>query len=209
MNFRILCATSVLLLTLAGQFMLSVVHVLPSRARFSDLPPNIGDWRIHEEMAVPDSVQKVLQADDYVMRRYQDASGHTIDFFAAYYQEQRAGESMHSPRNCLPGAGWMAVYNDTVPMPGSASPISRYLVEKNGERMLILYWYQTHGQVIAGEVKAKIYLAWDSLVSHRQDGSIVRIGVPMTSGMQSSRATAIGLSFAQAVFPKLSDHIPD
>src|SRR5262249_54096000 len=46
-----------------------------------------------------------LKASSYLSRTYVKR-GMRADLFIAYYAQQRAGESMHSPKHCLPGAGW-------------------------------------------------------------------------------------------------------
>src|SRR6185312_3812618 len=91
------------------------------------------------------------------------------------------GESMHSPKNCLPGAGWEPIQSDLVPLPaaGPGVEVNRYVVEKEGDRDLVLYWYQAQGRIIAREYWGKLYLVWDAMRQGRRDGAIVRVLVPM------------------------------
>jgi len=46
-----------------------------------------------------------LKPTSYLSRTYRKANL-AADVFVAFYAQQRAGESMHSPKHCLPGAGW-------------------------------------------------------------------------------------------------------
>lgn len=55
--------------------------------------------------AISAGVLGQLKPTEYLSRTYQ-GHGFTLDLFIAYYASQRAGESMHSPKHCLPGAGW-------------------------------------------------------------------------------------------------------
>ena len=48
----------------------------------------------------------VLDLSDYIIVDYLDKSGKQVNFYAAYYESQRKGASIHSPETCLPGSGW-------------------------------------------------------------------------------------------------------
>jgi EpsI family protein len=132
---------------------------------------------MEQRQSMPDPLMGVLKPDDYLLRRYQDRQGRQADIFVAYYRVQRAGETIHSPKNCLPGWGWQPVQNDVVKMQqdGQTVEVNRYVVEKNGQRALVLYWYQAHGRIIASEYAGKLYLVWDALRYGRRDGGLVRV----------------------------------
>ena len=212
-NRRLLVISAFLFVTLAARAFFSVPAVAPSRQLFSAFPQQLQDWRMTGESRAEDDVEDVLKADDYVLRRYQDSAGEVADLFVAYYKVQKAGESMHSPKNCLPGSGWAPVVNDTVVL--SKSPqgkdlrINRYVIEKDGERALVLYWYQAGRRVIASEYWGKIYLVWDAMRTGRRDGGIVRIMVPLSQGQSEESATKTGLTFARTAYEQLSAYLPE
>ncbi|MBI2683449.1 MAG: EpsI family protein [Acidobacteriales bacterium] len=135
------------------------------------------------------------------------------DLFVAYYRVQKAGESMHSPKNCLPGSGWAPLVNDTVVLTKSPEgrdlPVNRYVIEKSGERALVLYWYQAGHRVIASEYWGKIYLVWDAMRTGRRDGGIVRIIVPLYKGQTEDDATKSGLAFARTAYGQLPSYLPE
>ena len=58
---------------------------------------------------------------------------------------------------------------------GQAPLINEYIIEKQGQRQLVLYWYQSHGRVIASEYWAKLYMVLDAIHLHRTDGALVRV----------------------------------
>jgi EpsI family protein len=125
---------------------------------------------------------------------------------------------MHSPLNCLPGAGWEPVSKAplSVAVPG-ASPdapdpeivINRYVIQKGIDRELVLYWYQSHGRVVASEYWGKFYLVRDAVRLNRTDGALVRVIAPIVGDDGEGRAEATAVQFIQTLFPALSGYLPD
>ena len=54
-----------------------------------------------------------------------------LDLFIAFYAQQRAGESMHSPKHCLPGAGWEIWQHDSalVLTGGQQYEVNKYSIQ--------------------------------------------------------------------------------
>jgi EpsI family protein len=139
-----------------------------------------------------DHVLSRLLSDSYLTRTYHKP-GIQADLFIAFYAQQRAGESMHSPKHCLPGAGWeIWDYGSAeIPVNGSSFKVNRYSISHEGQRMLVLYWYQSKGRIIASEYVGKILLARDALLQNSTSASIVRIMVPDKPGaLEDARAFA-------------------
>lgn len=138
---------------------------------------------------------EALKCDAYLSRLYHK-SGIEADLFIAYYAQQRSGESMHSPKHCLPGAGWeIWDYGSTdVPAGGSNFKINKYSISHDGDRRLVLYWYQSKTRIIASEYLGKVLLARDALLRNSTAGSIVRIIVPDQPGvLEAAREFASGV----------------
>jgi EpsI family protein len=133
-----------------------------------------------------------LKCSNYLSRTYVKP-GIQADLFIAYYAEQRAGESMHSPKHCLPGSGWeIWDYGKTdVQANGRSFVVNKYSIANSGERKLVLYWYQSKGRIIASEYMGKLLLARDALFQNSTAASIVRIIVPDQPGaLDSARGFA-------------------
>jgi EpsI family protein len=142
--------------------------------------------------ALKDETLAQLKPTSYLARTY-GKPGMQADVFIAFYAQQRAGESMHSPKHCLPGAGWeIWDYGSTdIRAGGQDHRINKYSISKDGTRMLVLYWYQSKNRIIASEYTGKILLARDALLHNSTAGSIVRIIVPDEPGsLQAARAFA-------------------
>jgi EpsI family protein len=140
-----------------------------------------------------------LKCDAYLSRVYRK-SGIDADLFIAYYAQQRSGESMHSPKHCLPGAGWeIWDYASTdVAAGGRSFKINKYSISHEGDRRLVLYWYQSKTRIIASEYLGKVLLARDALLRNSTAGSIVRIIVPDRPG-----ALEAARDFASGVIPQV------
>jgi EpsI family protein len=185
--------------------------VSPARP-LSECPTQFGRWAMVKEFVIEKEVQDVLRADDTLTRLYaQGGTGPTASLFVAYFRSQRTGQAPHSPKNCLPGAGWVPSTSQllTIPVPGSAVPIevNQYIVSYGDEKSVVLYWYQTPARVIASEYQAKFYLVVDSIRYHRSDTALVRIVVPVVNDDEAA-ATKAAVDFVQSFFLPLRQYLP-
>jgi len=163
----------------------------------SAIPTRIGPWTGAPNPPLDPQASRVLGASSYLSRTYH--SGNTsLALFIAYYAQQRAGESMHSPKNCLPGSGWEPVSAATVKVPSGGDPaaINQYLVQNESRRALVLYWYQNRERIYASEYKGKLFLVWDAIMQHDTAGSVVRITLE-----DQPFALQTGVQFASRVIP--------
>jgi len=185
---------------------------LPSRAAFASFPHRLGNW-VGDDVPIAKDVLDVLGPGDFLLRAYQDddrdAAG--IDLFMAYFPSQRAGETIHSPRNCLPGSGWLPVESRriTVSLPGHAPfAANRYVIAKGADRRVVLYWYWAHDRAVASEYWAKFYLVADSMRLHRSDGSLIRLISPLDAGESVDAGERRLLGFAEYLVPLINTYVP-
>lgn len=175
-------------------------------------PRELGEWRMIRQGVMESEVTDVLRADDYITRDYAVAPERTANLFVAFFKSQRAGQTPHSPKNCLPGSGWIWSVADTIPVrvEGRAAPVevNRYLVSKGEQRSLVLYWYQSRDRVVASEYKAAALVAWDAIRYNRTDTSLVRVVVPVSEG-RDDVATEAGVEFIRAFFATLRRFFPE
>jgi EpsI family protein len=174
------------------------VETLPSPPPLARFPSVIGEWHMLRDGVIEQDERDVLRADDYLTRQYAALGGKEASLFVAFFRSQRAGQTPHSPKNCLPGSGWTWSISDTIRanIRGRAQPIeiNRYIVSKDAERAVVLYWYQSRDRVVASEYRAAAFTAWDALRYNRTDTELVRVVTP---------ATQNGVDFIQAFFTKL------
>jgi exosortase D (VPLPA-CTERM-specific) len=213
MNRRVLASSAILLLSLGLRVYLSAAPLAPKREQLANFPRQLGNWQMVEDQPIDRDTLGVLKDDDHLQRLYRNSNGQYASIFIAYYLSQQAGESMHSPKNCLPGSGWEPVQNDRLQLgtdsAGRPIQVNRYIVEQDGQRdLLVLYWYQEQGRVIASEYWGKLYMIWDTIRSGRRDGAIVRVTVPML-GKGDSSATNAALDLVRASTPYLPRFLPN
>jgi EpsI family protein len=185
---------------------------VPPVAPLSAFPALVGGWRMDQDVKIEQEFLDILKADDTLDRSYVNpAANATAYLFIAYFKTQRYGQAPHSPKNCLPAAGWEPIESDpiSITVPGRGEPIwsNRYLVAHGDEKSVVLYWYQSHNRIIASEFSAKFWLVSDSIRYRRSDSSLVRIIVPVRNG-DTDAATRAAVEFVQAVFPDLTKQLP-
>jgi EpsI family protein len=179
------------------------IVLLPKPLR--ELPAQLGSWSMISESQIEPEVLDVLKADDTLDRIYSDsATGGSASLFVAFFKTQKTGVAPHSPKVCLPGSGWQPSRSDFIRLqvPGRAEPIvvNHSVIAKGEERSVVLYWYQTHNNVIADEYRAKVNTVFDSLRYHRSDTSIVRIVVPERPGLDAdAEARSLALSSFETI----------
>ncbi len=202
-----------LLIALAAIFLQTRARseVFPPRLPLKDFPMQLGGWS-GTDVPIDKEFLDILGPGDFLLRVYHDPEqARYIDLFIAYFRSQRAGDTIHSPKNCLPGAGWTQVESRriTISLPGHEPfPATRYLIAKGASRQVVLYWYWAHDRGVASEYWAKYYLVADSIKMNRSDGSLVRITTPLAPGETADAAQQRLLPFVNEVGPRLQTYIP-
>lgn len=180
------------------------------RRSFDSFPDRLDAWQGMRE-SLPLAVVDSLLATDYVNRLYVRPDSPPVWLHVAYYENQRTGgQSIHSPRLCIPGGGWAIV--DQRPLivsfagQSAATPINQVMIAKDGQRQIVLYWFQERGRIIADEYSAAWYLFIDAVRSGRTDGALVRVSAPFE---RSEEATVQAmLQFITAMYPALVESLP-
>lgn len=179
------------------------------------LPLSLDKWRGREAGAFDARTLEVLGVDEYLHRSYSAATAGTVFLYVGYYGSQRHGDTMHSPLNCLPGAGWQPISRARSTMDVSARPdgptrpiaVNDFIIERGEERQVVLYWYQSQGRVEPSEYRSKVWTVLGAMRSGRTDGAIVRITSPVRGDVTAARERAI--AFARTLYPHLHAYLPD
>ena len=155
---------------------------------------------------------KVLQVDDYLMRTYINQKGETIGVYIGYFENQSEGKQVHSPRQCLPGAGWNIVEHSEYMLPLNGHNPSKVSVNLNlmstgRHKQLFIWWYHGRNRIYANEYLNKLYLIWDALTKRRTDGALVRINMPVKSDLDKTLKDET--EFIYLLLPLLPKYIPN
>jgi len=219
MTRRMLVVTVLLLVTFVYLTTKSTAEPTHSRAPLSQLPMQLGPWN-GRSSTLDQKILNVLGVDDYARRTYSSPSERGwVGLYVGYYASQRQGDTVHSPLNCLPGAGWtpisqardaVVVKDRTDAVANREININRFVIQKGLDRQLVLYWYQSHGRVVASEYWGRVYTVTDAIRYNRTDAALVRVIVPVLGDTPADVETAHtrGIRFVQALFPYLGRHLP-
>jgi len=183
---------------------------VPPIRPLSELPLHIEAWEGRSDR-FDESVYRVLGVDDSILATYRSPDGRSVQLYVGFYESQREGDLIHSPRNCLPGGGWRIVQTSREPLRVPSQAVSvdvvKLLIEKGNQSQVVLYWFQSRGRFIASEYLQKIYLVLDSITRRRTDGSFVRLMAPVgPEGVDAALDTV--KSFAGRLVPILETHLP-
>jgi len=188
-------------------------EIVPEREQLSTFPLLVEDWR-GVEVGLEKNILDTLKLDDYLMARYGRRSDtDPIELYVAYYDSQRKGASVHSPRACLPGGGWaidefsVKEIMDVGP-DGSSIKVNRALITLGESRQLVYYWFQQRGRNLTNEYLVKWFIFWDSLTKNRTDGALVRLVTPVPEGVDIETADERMRKFVRKVDPMLAYYIP-
>jgi hypothetical protein len=166
--------------------------LIPVSEPLSQVPGSIAG-RIGRDMPIDQETLDVLGAGDFLSRVYtQDGGSEPIGLFIGYFPTQRTGTTIHSPKNCLPGAGWVFESSQYVD-----------LTDANGKP------HRVGEYIIANEYLAKIYLVTDAIRLNRTDGALVRVIAPISSREGISVARARAEAFTAQLAPMLPRFIPN
>jgi EpsI family protein len=210
--------TSAILLAAAGYRIYAMdAEVTPLRQSLDTLPRQIDRWRGRDDVPFDKEIVDELGVDEYVIRAYQNDREPLISLYVGYYQSQRQGDTIHSPLNCLPGAGWLPVKQDraTIMVRGAdgqpqAITVNEFVIQKGLQRQYVLYWYQSHGRVVASEYTSKMYMVADAIRLNRTDAALVRVITPIAGEQPADETGAArrAQEFVRELFPTLTPIIP-
>ncbi len=184
----------------------------PPRQPLREFPTQLGSWK-GTDVALDQDVLDKLGPGDFLLRLYQNQQNRQLyfDLFIAYFRSQRTGDTIHSPNDCLPGAGWIPIERKqvTIAVPGHTPfPANRFIIAKGEARQLVLYWYWAHDRGVASDYWAKYYLVADAIRMNRSDGSLVRLKTPIYPGETADAAEQRLLPLANDIVPRLVSYIP-
>jgi EpsI family protein len=135
-----------------------------------------------------------------------------VSLFIGYFPTQRTGQSIHSPQNCLPGAGWSFLSSRVITLDGAdgrPNTVGEYLISDGTTRQVVLYWYLAHGRSIANDYVAKAYMMLDALRWNRTDGALIRVVTPVGQTEPLAAAQQRAIEFASRLTPVLPRFIPN
>jgi len=201
---------AVLLGATTGMAYLSHGEATPPAKQLSEFPTQVAGFKAVLDTPLDQKTIDLLGVTDYLNRSYFSPTQGPIGVYIGYFRSQRTGVTIHSPKNCLPGAGWQPMQSSIYQLrleDGRKVPINLYILRKDLDEQLVLYWYQAHGRVVASEYWGKFYLVYDALRLNRTDAALVRITTPVLHG-DEAQARERAIAFAKQITGDVDQIIP-
>lgn len=208
------------LLLLQTAFLYSAVRpeFIPPSRPLEGMPSTLGSWQLAQTGVIEQEVLDVLKADDILNRVYCPAgvsdcprTGRgSAGLFVAAFRSQRTGKAPHSPKNCLPGSGWVPLSSGELAIDvgvGTPITVNRYVVASGSQRSMVLYWYQSRDRAVADEYKAKFWVIRDAIRLNRTDTALVRVVVPVVN-RDEAQAEAAATDFVKSFYSTLLGYLP-
>ena len=211
----------VVFLLLAGCF--ATLHLrgdvdrVPPTPPLTFMPETIGSWT-GQDIPIDQETLDVLGEGRFLNRVYTQAAANgqapaaPVSLFIGYFPTQRTGQSIHSPQNCLPGAGWAFLSSSVIELKdidGKKYQVGEYLIGNAGTKQVVLYWYLAHGRSVANDYLAKAYMMVDAIRWNRTDGALVRVVTPVSSAETIATAQQRAIGFTEQMTPLLPRFIPN
>jgi EpsI family protein len=176
-------------------------HAVPLAASIDHVLPSVDGYRVRNQK-IGDEERRVAGMTSYVARAYSRDSVVAFTTLVSYYDRQTRGKSIHSPRNCLPGAGWEVVSGgvQAVTADGVGYTVNRYVLKNGRTRAVVYYWYQGRGRVVASEYAVKWNLLRDAAFRGHTEEALVRVVVPVqVSAANTTPGAEMGLAAASTL----------
>ena len=207
----IAAAVLVLLCGALWQLMPARAVVPVARQPLALFPMQI-DGRHGKSMRLEPVIERVLKASDYLVADY-DAGGQLpINLLISYYASQTSGAGIHSPEVCIPGGGWEVSRWAQAHVKlgnGMSLNVNRAIIQKGLERQLVYYWFEERGRRLTNDYEAKLYTIWDSIVTGRSDGGLVRVVTPIATTESEAAVDQRLRDFLATILPLLPRYVPD
>jgi exosortase D (VPLPA-CTERM-specific) len=219
-NLEIVYNKSILLLmvmlgitAVTANYVESREDIIPTRKAFLNFPLKLANWQGRNE-SISQHYLNFLKLTDYVIINYsKPESGNSVNFYSAYYQSQREGVSVHSPKSCIPGDGWQITQIGQQVFPdfkidGNQLRINRAVIEKGENKQLVYYWFMQRGRMITNEYLVKWYLFYDAITMNRTDGALIRLVTSIGTAEDIKSADSRLVNFLKDLMPVIPAYIP-
>jgi EpsI family protein len=155
----------------------------PTPASLGRIPLGIGSFE-GSDLPVGATVESILKADYHLQRVYEHVHGDLVWVYVGYYGTNKGGTPEHPPRVCYTAHGWEILDTRAVPRSvDGGDDATEYLVELEGQRRLVLYWYRSfRAYNLRSIFELRVDHVIGQLTEGRADGALVRLSTPISDG---------------------------
>jgi EpsI family protein len=167
---------TILILTFA--IALVIKYYRPSSlgdVNLDNFPLIIGQWH-GERDVVSQPVLDLLNPVDIFSATYTNSDGAQIHLLFDFFSSDATFGGPHSPRNCLPGSGWVIqeVEHHNVSVNGRTIPAGRFALQFGATKRVMDFWYVTNFGETSNDYVFKLHLLLSSLTFKPRDVAFVR-----------------------------------
>jgi exosortase D (VPLPA-CTERM-specific) len=158
--------TVLILLVLAGSYKgFHTDLMVPLNRHFSGFPAVVGDWKMVSQDTFSSQILAVLKPTDYLSRTYSGSDGTTVQLYIGYHGGGSDSGEIHSPKNCLPGGGWLQLSSSRKQIDSDKGRVNLVkAVYSRGDRIeSFYYWFQVQGRTLSDEYSLKLAEITNSL----------------------------------------------
>ncbi len=185
-------------------------RTMPLVEPLTAFPNRIDDFE-GSDITMTDDEVRVAGVTDYLFRLYRAPDRPDFSVYVGYYASQARGKTIHSPKNCLPGAGWEALASEPMEIPhagGDPVRVNRFMVANKDQKALVYYWYQGRGRTESNEYRVKLDLMLDAAVTRRTEEALVRIVLPLDGRLEEANADAMAADLIRRISTELKRNLP-
>jgi EpsI family protein len=139
------------------------------------LPLVIDGWN-GKVLEMSAGVRELLSPDQLFTASYVSPAGGKVEFFVDYFSPENTTGAIHSPRNCLPGSGWVIVGSEprTIQAGEKRISASRMYLSYGNSKEVMDFWYITRYGETANDYVLKFNTMISSLTLRPTDKAFVR-----------------------------------
>jgi len=171
---------------------------------FDDFPMEFGQWKGKKEN-ITQTVIDMLNPMDITSISYVNDEGINIHLFFDYFSSDASFGGPHSPRNCVPGSGWIIenTYEKNIELNGRIIHSGVFELRFEKSLSVMEFWYVTHFGETANDYRFKLYELLSALTFSPRDVAFIRF---VTSNDPKSLEAL--KEFQSLVIPEIYNQLP-
>ena len=186
MNKKYLIVITLTIITSIAIFKVHNIEPLINKKLFS-FPMEIDQWT-GRKITMESWVFKSLDTSYAILRDYRSPDGDIVNLAITWYDDREV--AFHAPEACLGGVGDKVKEKTVYPIlfeKDQNHQIGKLLVERNGQRSLVLYYFVNDGYVTPSQTELRIRVLLKRLRFKRTSAAFVRLMMPITKSREITR----------------------
>ncbi|HBG07895.1 MAG: EpsI family protein [Geobacteraceae bacterium GWC2_58_44] len=169
-----------------------------------------GQWQSSRDFPMDARVVEALDLDDFLFRCYQRDKVNVNLYIGSYHSAKKVGAA-HDPLVCFQGQGWKINQRDSGSYSLARHPeltisYSAMLAERQGEREVVVYWFQANAKANASTQSQKVAMVLDKISGKDEYNAFVRLSAPVGSETPEAVRRRI-FDFVEEFYPEFLGYV--